>query len=213
MPTAATPESTLRLFVDSWTSHAGRGSFTSVVARIEDNTTEVNFTLPDNYADLAASRARWEGWLEVINHPTGQGMFPASTTERQRAALRGLARTLVLFSIDDANGEHRRDWPHLINHIREIAAREGLTGERQLELVLDWARVEYQTSNSWRAERARARDATATTDANTTAETRRDVREAASAGDSDDSEAVQVAGYDSDSSIPSLVTVCHSDSE
>ncbi|OJT15052.1 hypothetical protein TRAPUB_8383 [Trametes pubescens] len=213
MPTATAPNLMLRLLVDSWTSHAGRGSFTSVIARIEDDTTGVTFTLPNDYADLAASRARWEGWLEVINHPNGLGMFPASTTDRQRAALRGLARALVFFSIEDTNGEHQRDWPRFINRICELAAREGLTGERQLELVLDWARVEYQASSSWRAERTRTRDAAANADADAIPETARDVHEAASAGDADNSEVEEAAGYESDSSIPSLVTICNSDSE
>ncbi|EIW52832.1 uncharacterized protein TRAVEDRAFT_53271 [Trametes versicolor FP-101664 SS1] len=216
MPTAATPDPTLRLLVDSWTSHAGRGSFTSVIARVEDDTTGVTFTLPNDYADLAASRERWEGWLEVINHPTGQGMFPASTTDRQRAALRGLARALIFFSIEDARGERKRDWPHFLNHIREVAAREGLTGERQPELVADWARTEYQASSTWRSEQ-RARDgrraASAGADSDPDTVRAREVHEAVSTDSDPDSVAemgTTAGGYNTDSSVPSLMLgTCH----
>ncbi|EIW52966.1 uncharacterized protein TRAVEDRAFT_53388 [Trametes versicolor FP-101664 SS1] len=215
MPTAAPSDPTLRLLVDSWTSKAGRGSFTSVIACIENDTTGVTFTLPDDYADLASSRARWEGWLEVINHPTGQGMFPASTTERQRAALRGLARALIFFSIEDAHGQRRQDWPHFVNRVREIAAMEGLTGERQLRAG---PRLAYfsssQASNAWRAEQSPAPDlgAAASEDAHggTVVESDR-VRTVVEADRVCTNSAA--LDYDSDSSLPSLRTVGGSDSE
>ncbi|OJT11156.1 hypothetical protein TRAPUB_12312 [Trametes pubescens] len=214
MPTAAPSDPTLRLLVDSWASKAGRGSFTSIIARIENDTTGVTFTLPDDYADLASSRARWEGWLEVINHPTGLGMFPASTTERQRAALRGLARALVFFSIEDASGQRRQDWPHFVNRVREIAAMEGLTGERQLELVLDWVRVEHQASNAWRAEQSRARDLEAAASEDAHGGTVVEADRVHTVVEADRVRTNSAAlDYDSDSSLPSLRTVGGSDSE
>ncbi|KAJ3014290.1 hypothetical protein NUW54_g1341 [Trametes sanguinea] len=130
-----------------------------------------------------SSRARWDGWLQVIDHPTGHGMFPTLTTPRQRAALRSLVRALISFSIRDARAEHRQDWARFVNHIRDIAMTEGITGERQLELVAQWAHEEHQALIAWRAQREG------------TVHDRAVTAESWSACES---------AYDSDSSIPSL---------
>lgn len=100
--------------------------------------------LPNDYANTVQSRERWQGWLDLIEHPHGQGILPATTTARQRAALRGLARILISFGIENSYDHPEQDWVHLFNRMRRAAATEGLTGEEQLELVLDWARAEYK---------------------------------------------------------------------
>lgn len=84
--------------------------------------------------------ARWQGWLAILDHPTGQGFLPANTTERQRTALRGLARALIYFSAPDAAGHRKDDGERFLARLRSISQVEGLTGESRLETVLQWVR-------------------------------------------------------------------------
>lgn len=156
------PPAVLRLSADPWTSPS-YGTFLEMVVQVEDATSIVNvsdyhaetvvlylpvylqFSMPVNYSDLDSSRARWQGWLELIDHPTGQGILPATTTDRQRAALRKLALMLINFGTADAQvGQPQRDWARVCTHIQRVASEQGLTGERQLELVLEWVHAEYK---------------------------------------------------------------------
>lgn len=104
----------------------------------------LQFTLPHDYAELVASQVRWEGWLDVVDHPQGLGILPPTTTDCQRATIRGIARALMFFGRDNAGTRPQRDWVHFIQHVRSVAAAENITGERQLEMILEWVRAEYR---------------------------------------------------------------------
>lgn len=92
------------------------------------------------------SRARWEGWLEIIDHPVGLGILPVMTSARQRAALRGLAQVLIFFSTTNALRAREQDWARVFAHIQRIAQEKDLGGVRQLELVFEWVKAEYKVS-------------------------------------------------------------------
>ncbi|KAL1944888.1 hypothetical protein VTO73DRAFT_2508 [Trametes versicolor] len=126
----------LQLVVDTWTSTNGRGTFTAVLARLDDGQVETNFCLPSNKEELVVSRARWEGWIDLLAHPTGGGLLPPATTERQRAVLRALARILIDFSAGREAGM-RLNGAQFLRRMLEVAGIRGLAGETQLEIILD----------------------------------------------------------------------------
>ncbi|KAL1937970.1 hypothetical protein VTO73DRAFT_12720 [Trametes versicolor] len=140
----------LTLSIDSWTS-PNHGHFTSLVARLEDKDTQVNFTLPEVYSDLMTSRERWQGWLEVLDAPNGHGIIPAGVTERQRDIMRRLARSLIHFSEQTASAEHESDWARFMNKLDAYVRAEGLTDECHLAVITDWAQQERHACRAWRA--------------------------------------------------------------
>ncbi len=107
-------------------------------------TFSVQFTLPHDYAELVASQVHWEGWLDVVDHPDGLGILPPTTTDRQCAAIHGIAHALMFFGRDNAGTGPQHDWVHFIQQVRRIAAAENVIGEHQLEMILEWVRAEYR---------------------------------------------------------------------
>lgn len=166
-PREGPPKPLMTLSMDSWTSPS-HGAFTSLSARLEEPDgggvtvsvipafspahalTPLNqFVIPEVYEDVMTSRSRWEGWLEVLDAPNGLGILPPGITDQQREIMRRLARTLIRFSSQNASAEHEADWAHFIRHLESSAQAEGLRGECQLALVLDWARTERLVSYSF----------------------------------------------------------------
>ncbi len=102
--------------------------------------------LPTDYATCVESRSRWEGWLELLAHPAGQGILPPGTTVQQREALRGLARALIGFSSLNTPRSRRTEegWSLFSACLHRVASEQGLAGERQWEMILDqWVAQEH----------------------------------------------------------------------
>lgn len=91
-------------------------------------------------------RERWQGWLELLDHPVGGGIIPPNLTEQQREVMRRLARTLIHFSTQSASAEHKSDWARFIDKLHRAALHEGLRDECHLSVVMDWAHQEYKVS-------------------------------------------------------------------
>lgn len=105
--------------------------------------------LPCDYATCVESRSRWVGWLELLEHPTGQGILPQGTTVQQRGALCGLANALISFSSLNTPASRRteEDWSLFSRCLHRVAAEQGLTGERQWGMIIDeWVAQERQVS-------------------------------------------------------------------
>lgn len=79
---------------------------------------------------------RWEGWINLLAHPTGAGLLPPATAECQRAVLRALARILIDFSAGREAGM-RLNGAQFLRRMLEVAGIRGLAGETQLKIILE----------------------------------------------------------------------------
>lgn len=82
------------------------------------------------------SRARWEGWINLLAHPTSAGLLPPATTERQCTVLRALACILIDFSAGREAGMHLNG-AQFLRRMLEVVGIRGLAGETQLKIILD----------------------------------------------------------------------------
>ncbi|KAI0348939.1 hypothetical protein OH77DRAFT_1540943 [Trametes cingulata] len=138
----------LALVVDNWSRDASQSA--EIMVRLEDDTVEVNmsntfplrFVIPKHYVEVQSSRPRWRHWHNIIDDPSGFGIFPAHVTETQCRALRGLARVLLHFSVP-GTAHDQQTWGELLAVVHEMAEARELTGEQKLMNVVEWVRNKY----------------------------------------------------------------------
>ncbi|KAL1936897.1 hypothetical protein VTO73DRAFT_4838 [Trametes versicolor] len=125
-------------------------TISSVIARLNDPLAEVNFQLPNAYAELTASISRWHRWLDLVDPAAGGELLPADTSEGERTALRRLATALMYFSAARAaspSDEHEEDF--LTGLQRTSRLEEFAAASRHADVVLDWVGEEFVAFQDW----------------------------------------------------------------